>query len=237
MAQYYGEAILRSLTALAVLFVFTRFMGKKHISHLTFFDYVTGITIGAIAGTLAANENVKYPNALISLFVFCLFPIIAAYISSKSIKGRKLLTGQPTVLVQNGKILEENLGKSRFNVNDVLEELRIKGAFSVSDVEFALLEPNGQVSVQLKSQKQPLTASDLGIPTTYQGLSAMLILDGNIMYNNLKNINLDENWLLGELRKKNISSPEEVLLASLDTSGYLHIDKKNKGIKPLEVLE
>jgi uncharacterized membrane protein YcaP (DUF421 family) len=234
---YYSNAAFRSLVALGVLFVLTRFAGKKHISHLTLFDYVTGISIGAITGAFAVNENVRYSDAIISLVIFGLFPIIASYITLKSIKGRKILTGLPTVLIQNGKIMENNLRKSRFAISDVLEELRVKGAFNVSDVEFAILETNGQVSLQLKSQKQPLTPSDLGIPTKYLGLSAILILDGNIMYNNLKNISLDEMWLLSELKKRKIDSPEEVLLASLDTNGYLHIDRKNKNINPLEVME
>lgn len=141
------------------------------------------------------------------------------------------------MLFIKSKLVEKNLKKSRFNVNDVLEECRMKGAFNIADVEFTILETGGQVSIQLKSQKQPVTPEDLNISTKYKGLSADLIIDGIVMREHLKLISLNENWLKGELKKQNIDSPSQVLLASLDTNGKLHIDMKSYDPRSLEVLE
>lgn len=228
---------VRSLLSVTVLFILTRLMGKKQISQLSFFDYVVGISIGSIAAAFAVDNTITYLHGLVALLIYAAFPVIIANITIYSIRGRRLLGGTPTVLIQNGKLVEKNLKKSRFNVNDVLEECRMKGAFSISDVEFAILETGGQVSIQLKSQKQPITLEDLNISTKYKGLSADLIIDGAIMNEHLKLINLDENWLINELKKQNIYSPKQVLLASIDTNGTLHIDMKRHDPRPLDVLE
>lgn len=228
--------IISTLVAISVLFILTRIMGKKQISQLTFFDYVVGISIGSVTAMVAVN-NVAIVNGLASLIILAMFPLLLSYISLKSLRARKVLEGTPTVLVQNGKVMEQNLKKTKLNVNDVLEELRVKGAFNVADVEFAILETSGNVSMQLKSQKQPVTPSDLSISTQYRGLSANLILDGEINYDNLKLVQLDESWLMEELKKSKIVSPSEVLLASLDTTGQLHIDKKNSDPAPMRVVE
>ncbi len=231
------QLAIKSIVAVLVLFLLTRLMGKKQISQLTFFDYIVGITIGSIAGQFAISNTIPYLNGIVSLTIWAMVPILISYVSLKSLGARKILDGASTILVQNGKIIEDNIRKTKLNMNDIFEELRVKGAFNVADVEFAILETNGKVSVQLKSQKQPVTPSDLSIPTQYKGLSANLILDGEIRYENLKLVELDETWLMNELKKAKVTSPSEVLLASLDTMGQLHIDKKNSDPVPLNVFE
>jgi len=231
------DIFIRSIVSVTVLFIITRIMGKKSIAHLTFFDYIVGTAIGSIAAALTVDESIKYSHGIIGLVVWGVSAVIIAYISVKSIPGRRILGSTPTILVQNGKVLEKNLKKEKFNINDFLEELRLKGVFSVSDVEFAMLETNGQVSIQLKSQKQPVTPEDLSIPTQYKGLSAVLMIDGKIMHNNLKQVGLDENWLMAEMKRRGINSTDEVLLASLDTSGNLYIDTKGDNTEELKISE
>lgn len=221
------STVLKSSVAFISLFLITKLSGKKHIAKLTFFDYIVGIALGNIAGSFSLDKRINYNEGLTSTITWGLFSFAASYLSMKSIRSRRLLDSTPTVFVQNGKIIESNLKKESVNVNDFLEELRVKNVFNVADVEFAMLETDGQISVQMKSQKSPITPSDLNIPTKYQGLSANLIIDGKLMNENLKLVNLDEKWLKDELSKRNISSEKDVLLASLDTTGNLYLSIKD----------
>jgi uncharacterized membrane protein YcaP (DUF421 family) len=226
--------VLKSLTSIAALFFLSRLIGRKSIAQLTFFDYILGITIGSVAASMSVENNINYHDGLTALFTWGLFAYLVAYLSVKSIWARRFFDSTPTILIQNGEILEKNMRKEKININDFLEELRIKNVFDVSDIEFAILETNGEVSVQLKSQKRPLTPEDMNIPTSYEGLTANLIIDGKIMKSNLKLVNLDEIWLTNELSKRKIYSVKEVVLASLNTKGQLYIvirDRKSgKGI-------
>lgn len=222
------EIIFRTVISILLLFVITRIMGTKQISHLTIFDYIIGITIGTVAGAFALDTRISLPNGILVLVIMGIISILVSYLSIHSITMRRLLGSTPTIFIENGKILEKNLKKERFNVNDLMEELRIRGVFNPADVEFAILETNGQVSVELKSQKRPLTPGDIHLSTGYEGLSANIIVDGKVMKDNLKMVNLDSEWLQRELEKRNIPSSKDVLLASLDTKGKLFIDLKDR---------
>ncbi len=228
---------LRCLVSFVVLFLLARLMGKKQLAQLTFFDYVVGISIGSIAAAFAIDNEIPYAHGLIGLVLYALFPIVMSKLEMRSVKVKEWFDGTPTVLVQNGKFVESNLRKSKFNITDVLEECRMKGAFSVADVEFAVLETSGQVSVLLKSQKQPLTPDDLNISTQYKGLNAELIIDGIVIHENLRLVHLDQAWLKAALEKQNVHTFEEVLFASLGTDGKLTVDLKRETQEPLDVLE
>ena len=131
------------------------------------------------------------------------------------------MDGSPSIVIQNGKIRIDELCKARYNINELLEKLRIQVYPNIADIEFAILETSGHLSVVPKSQKRALTPEDLQIDTKYEGLPVPLILDGKIQYDNLKEINLDEDWLISELAKFNITDVKKVFLASLDTEGKL----------------
>lgn len=221
------KTVIESAVAITILFILVKIMGKKHISQLTYFDYVVGISIGSIAANIITEDTNKFYLGIISMTVITCFPILLSYLSLKSFSARKVIDGSPTILIQNGKIIEKSLKKSRLDINDILEFLRANNTFNISDVEFAILETSGKVSVQLKPNKQPATPSDLNINMKYQGICTNLIIDGKLIETNINFINKDINWLLNELKKQNINSISEVLLASLDNNGNLHIDKKN----------
>jgi len=128
----------------------------------------------------------------------------------------------------------KNLTRTRIQINELISELRIQGVFSIADVEFAILEPGGKISVQKRSQKHPLTPSDLNIPTQYDGLPTNLIIDGSIQKNALKSLSLSKAWLFHQLKKQNILDASEISLAQLDTKGNLYVDLK--GDKPYFII-
>lgn len=231
------DIAFRSIVSIFLLFIFTKITGKKQISHLTFFDYIAGISIGSIAAQFAIDDTVPFIHGVVALITYSVVPVIMSYISLKSIKGRRILGDTPTILVQNGKIIEKNLRKSKFTVNDILEECRLKDVFKISDVEYAILETSGKVSLQLKPEKQTIIAEDLNIKKDYQGILADIIIDGIVMYEHLKLINRDEQWLIKELNNQKINSFNEVLLATVDSMGTLYVDLKNCDPVALDVLE
>ena len=215
---------IRSLVSFFTLAILTRILGKKQVSQMTFFEYVNGITIGSIAATLSVDTNIR-PFALwVGLLVWTAGVFAIEKLSLVSWKMGKYLDGEPTIVIMNGRIMEDALGRLNLRVAGLLEQLRAQGAFDISEVEFAVMETNGHLSVLKKSQYQPLTPNDMGIPTQYKGISTELIYDGVIVDQNLKQVNLDRKWLMGELRKRGIKDPSKVFLATLDTSGGLYVD-------------
>jgi len=220
------QTAVASLIAIIALFILTRIMGKKQMAQLSFFDYVVGISIGSIASEYAVVSSIHITEGLTALVVFALFSIVLSYISMKSYRGRKILDGIPMILIENGKIIEANLKKTKMNINDLLEECRQKDIFDLAKIEYAILETSGRLSLQPKSQNRPLTPKDMKIPTAYEGLCAYVVIDGNIIEEHLAAVNLDKKWLNEELAKQNVKSHADVLLAYVDTSGALHIHNK-----------
>ena len=227
--------IFKSTVSVVILFILTRIMGKKQLSQLTFFDYVVGISIGSIAAEFAVDSSINYVKGITGLIIYSLFPIILSLISLKNYKARKLLDGKPTILVSNGQIVEENLKKAKLTVNDILEECRLKNIFNLDDVEFAVFETSGKVSVELKSINQPLTPKDMNIQTAYKGLCINVIIDGKILDDHLQMIGKDRKWIQEELRKQNVLDFKEVLLGYIDSNNQLIVQKKNNS-KPANLL-
>jgi len=165
--------------------------------------------------------------------VVCQF--FVSLISMKSMKAREWICGRPRVVIMNGAIQEKNLRRELYTINDLLEQLRIADVQNVSDVEHGVLETNGQLSLVLKSQKRPLTPSDLGIETKYEGLSIDIIIDGIVHYDNLKLANLNRNWLIKQLEDNGWHDPRDIFYASLDTQGNFYFQPKYKAAKNRKV--
>lgn len=206
-----------------LLLIMTRIIGKKFLAQMTFFDFVTGITIGTIGGAYVTAEAEGF-YVLLGPILLTLLVVITGYINLKSIPARKLVEGEPLVVIQNGKIYEENIRKIRYNVDDLMMQLREKGIFDLGEVEFAIVETHGQMSVLKKSQYLPATPSDLKISTKYKGASSEIIRDGKIVEQNLKQNNLNHEWLYNELATRNIKNIRDVFYASLSTDGNLYVD-------------
>lgn len=226
--------IIRSLIAFVALLILVRISGKQQMSELTFFDYVVGITIGSIAATLSVQLNQNTTATLAGMVVWGGLPVFIAYLNLHNVWIRKVIEGEATVVIENGKILDYNLSKIRLSYDDLLSELRSNNVFNISDVEFALFETNGKLSIQLKSQKKPLTPADLHLPTQYSGLPTTLIEDGKVLKDALQSLKLTQAWLQHQLSKEKITDVTEISLAQLDTAGNLYIDLK--GDRPYYII-
>ncbi|WP_372998348.1 YetF domain-containing protein [Lutispora sp.] len=223
------NSLLRAILAFLLLMLVARFMGRKAISQMTFFDFAVGITLGSVTANLALGPQSSTASAVTTLIILSILGVLSDYSHIKSFIVRKFVNSEPVVVVANGNIVDENMKKVRFTINDLNTLLREKNTFNIADVEFAVLENDGKLSVLPKSQKQPLTPSDLNIPTSYKGLTKDIIIDGNVMLENLKDVNLNEEWLLSKLGEQGIGNAGEVFYAGLDTSGNIYVSKKNNG--------
>lgn len=219
--------ILRSSLAFLVLLALTRLMGKKHISQLTFFDYITGISIGSIAAVVSIDKSVNIVDGLVGLAVWAGLTILLGYISLAPGPVRKIIDGEPTVVIQNGRILERNMKRMYYNMDDLLMQLRNEGVFEVGEVEFAIMEPNGKLSVLKKSQYEEVTPKDLHLDTSYKGVPSELVVDGQVLEQNLVQNNLTREWLEDQLRRRGIGDTKNVVLALLHTDGSLYVDTTN----------
>ena len=228
--------ILYSLIIYFLLLILTRLMGRKLLSQMTYFDFVTAITIGTIGATFITVE-VQGFIILLSPVILSLLVILTGYITLKSVPARKILEGEPLVLIQNGKILENNLKNVRYNIDDLMMLLREKKVFNMDEVEFAILEPNGKLSVQKKSQYLPVSAKDLNISTKYKGISSEMIRDGEIVHQNIEQNNLSYEWLYNQLQNNDIENIDDVFLATLSTEGTLYVDLKKDDPKYNQIVE
>ncbi|MGE5398747.1 MAG: DUF421 domain-containing protein [Chitinophagales bacterium] len=223
----YLKGLLTGLLSFVAVLVYARILNKEQLSQLTFYDYIAGITLGSIAGTMALDIENRIWHHLWVLTVFAGATYVFGLITEKSRPLRKLIEGEPTVVIHNGRVLEHNMARLRYNLDNLLTQLRDKSVFNISDVEFAVLESNGGLSVLLKSQKRPVQPADLNIPTSYEGIPAEIIVDGMVVYENLKQNKLDEQWLISELKKRGYNSPRQIVYASLNVDGSLYIDDRN----------
>lgn len=225
--------MVRGLTAFFTLLIFARILGKQQISQLTFFDYILGITIGSIAATLTTDLNTRVWPQWIGLFTWSGIVFLLHWISLKWRYASKILDGEPTVVIMNGQVMEDAMRKMHYRMSDLSEQLREKGAFNISEVEFAVLETSGKLSVLKKSQHQPVTPSDLKLPSVYVGLSTELIYDGVVIPQNLRSLNLTRKWLASHLSTLGIHDESEVFLASLDTGGKLYVDQYRDTVRKI----
>lgn len=214
---------LRALGFLIVLFFITKWLGKKQISQLNVFEYISGIVLGGIAAIYTLDTTSNFFYGVLAMFIWFIVPFSVEYLSLKSKSLRDYTQGKATVFIQDGKIMEDNLKKEGYSTDDLLEKLRDNNVFLASDVEFAVLEPSGSFSVLPKTENRPLTAKDLGIKLAPQKEPQTVIMDGRVLLEPLANLNLSKNWLETELDKLNVSL-ENVFLAQADTNAQLTVD-------------
>ena len=223
-----SAAVARTLTFYAVLLILMRIMGKREIGALSPFDLVVTIMIAELAAVPMENPEISMIEALVPIFTLTVAEIAVSYITLKSDMMRVLLTGTPSIIIRGGEIIESEMRRIRYNLGDLMLQLRLKGVSNIADVEVAILETNGELSVIPKSQRRPVGPADIGVETEPEGLPLVLIADGVVNKANLRYAGLDYGWLTAQLRERNIDSVEDVLLASLDTVGHLFVQKKNQ---------
>ena len=217
---------MRSTLIVVVLLILTRLLGKKQMSQLTYFNYITGVTMGSVAGDFISEVNMPVVDALASLIAICILTELNSFIALKSTSYRKVMDGDDIILIKKGKIIKPALKSCRMSVNILLMLLRQSNTFSVEEVEYAILETNGSLSVMKRQQAQPIIKSDLDIKAEkIKNLPREVISDGKIMKVNLKELNKDEEWLKNELRKNNIESVKDVFYAEVRSDGTLDISE------------
>ena len=228
---------IRAISSLIALFLVTKMLGKKQVSQLSLFDYVIGISIGNFAAEMTINLESNEINGIWAVVLFGLFAYLISILTMKSITLRRFFMGTPTIIIQNGKILEQNLKKVKFDINDMLEEIREQGYFDLSQIEYAILEANGKFSILPKSEYRPLTPKDMKIKVFKEDIQANVIMDGKIMKNNLSIINKDVNWINKQLKVEGYSDISKILLAVVDSNDKLIIYERNINIKSKDVFE
>ena len=222
------DIALRSVLSLAVLFLTTRFMGKKQISQLTFFDYTIGISIGSIAAEMASTDEVPYLHTLLAMVIYGTLAILISFLTNKSIKARRFFTGRAFIIIQNGKILEQNLSKAKLDINDLLAAARNEGYFDLSDIAYAVLETNGKMSFLPIASKIPVTTGDIGAVSAQSQLCANVIIDGVVMKENLRMAGFDEIWLSRTLNEQHAPPVSEIILACIGQDNMLTVYPRTK---------
>jgi uncharacterized membrane protein YcaP (DUF421 family) len=203
-----------------------RISGKQQIGQLQPYELVVAIMIADLVAIPMQNKGIPLLSGIIPILTLLVSQLFLSYLSMKSLRARAIICGTPTILIEKGKILTSQLQKERYNINDLLEELRVKGYPNIADVEYAILETNGSLSVIPKSDKRPVTPQDLNLTPQYEGLPLPIIIDGRIMHQNMQKAGIDMEWLNEQLKMWKIQNVKEVLFASLDTNKVLTVYRK-----------
>ncbi|QGQ98346.1 DUF421 domain-containing protein [Paenibacillus psychroresistens] len=213
------EILLRTVIAFIGLLFWARIIGKKLISHFTFFDFVAGVTFGSIGGNLIFNNQVTLFYGIVGLSLFSALGLLADYISLKSLIGRKLLDSEPLLIIKDGQIFMDNLKKARLTINELMMLLRKKDIFYIDEIEFALFETDGSLSIRKIADSLSITRGDMNISKKSRGIPQLCIIDGVIMEENLKKIQKNKQWMEIILKHSDIQL-EQVILAQIDQQDY-----------------
>ncbi|EIT84021.1 hypothetical protein A374_17229 [Fictibacillus macauensis ZFHKF-1] len=223
--------IWRSLLAFLLFMIIARMLGKQMLSFLTLNHFIAAATLGSITGNLAFNLDVGAMHTVTAMGVFFFTAIFTLWLTLKSRRARRWISGEPTVVIEDGKILETNMKKAKFDIDNLNQMLRQKGIFNVDHVQYAILESNGQLSVRKKYEFRMARRKDL--PTFKPATTVFpveLIIEKQILKQNLAHNDLTEEWLHKELRNRKLSL-EDIYYAVKGTKGQLYFDCYNDGIQ------
>lgn len=224
------ELFLRIAIGFIVLFLMARWAGRKEISQMTFFNLVSAIAFGSIGAALVVNPSVSIINGVIALLGWAAFTILTDQIHIKSKKARKLLMGDPVIVIKKGEIMEDALRQTRLDTDSLKAMLREKSIFSMSDVDYAIFETDGKLSVLKKESKQTVTKNDMKMvmyTDNFVQLSTELVSDGQVNVKNLAKMKKDQTWLDQQLHQNGVQSVEDVFYAEVQPDGKLYIDKRD----------
>ncbi|WP_181347954.1 DUF421 domain-containing protein [Thalassobacillus sp. CUG 92003] len=220
------DILIRTTVSLAVLYILCRSLSKKLISHMTFIDFVAGITIGSITADVVISTDTPFITGLTLLVVFAMLILLLDVLSLKSFQIRKILKSKPSVLIRNGKVLEDEMTKVRFSIDELLHQLRKKNAFYLDEVEAAILETDGSLSVLKKPAKQQVTMGSLNIYPSSRGIPHVFIMDGQILSSGLAALGKDIDWVNAILKSHNVTAIKNVMVAQIDQTGRVYLDTK-----------
>lgn len=206
------KVIIASLLSAAALFLIAKIIGHKQVAQLEFFDYITGITIGSIAAELATTLDKPWWKPTISMFAFGAVTVGLSVAARRMPRSRKYINGTPTIILNNGKLYRSNMKKAKLELSEFLLLCRQEGYFNLNDIQTALFEYNGKLSILPVSTKRPLNPEDIKLNPQPENIGTELIMDGRIMGENLKRKGLSDEWLEKEMKKQGYKSAKEIFL-------------------------
>ena len=219
---------IRAIILYIVVLVVMRLMGKREIGQLQPFELAISIMIADLASVPMSELGIPLSNGIVPILALLVIYMIISILNMKSVNFRKIMSGKPAILIYRGKIDEKALRKESITINELQERLRVDNIFNLGDVEYAILETNGELTVIQKPEKRALTPQDLNISPEYEGISYDLVVEGKVMHDNLKVIGKDEIWLEKQLKKFDANT-ENTLVATIDGKGNFFCQKKEKG--------
>ena len=226
----YGSIFVSTIVKGILIYILALFLSKligvKIISQMNFFDFIVGISFGSIIAKIIIDKDHVVFSGIIALIIFTLLTISTSYLNLKSYAARMIINAKTLILVENSRIVDKNMRKLRLTINELMMKLREKDVFALEDVQFAIMESNGQLSVLIKANKQPITPYDMELKVKSSSLVNDIIIDGKIVDKNIKIAGIDKKWLQSELKKKSINNIEEVFYAGVDQNKKLIISKK-----------
>ena len=219
------KVMLASIFSALMLFVIAKIIGHKQVAQLDFFDYITGITIGSIAAELATTLEDPWWKPLISMIIYGFVTIILSKVSCKFPKMRKYINGTPTIIMDNGKLYRRNMKKAKLELSEFMLMCRQEGYFNLNDIQTAVFEYNGKLTVLPVSTKRPVNPEDINLELVPEYINTEVIMDGRILDENLKRLGLDKTWLQTQLKTQGYNNAKEVFLAICDKNNKLSIFK------------
>lgn len=220
-------AFIRTIVLYILVICAMRIMGKRQIGELQPSELVVAIMISDLATVPVSDIAIPLLSGIIPIMTLIIFEVTISFLTLKSEKARNIITGKPTYLIKDGIIAEKQMRNMRYNIEDLLEELRLKDCPNVADVHTAILETNGELSVVLKSDKRSVTPNDLKIKPNQESIPLVLISDGKIRFEHLRELNKDIKWLEKKLADRNIKSTKDVFLFSIDSDGIITMQMKD----------
>lgn len=221
--------IFRVLILYILAIIVMRMMGKREIGQMQPFELAITFIISELLVMPMENNGVPLINSVVSVFTITFSQLLFSYLTLKSEKLQELMSGKPTVMLVNGELNEKHLREQNYNITELLEQLRLSGVDKITDVEYAVLETNGQLSVILKPEKRPVTVEDMGIQKEYEGAPINVVLDGKIIKENLNRANVTEKEVMLEINKNKLKL-ENVFFATVNSKKEFHMQAK-KGDK------
>ncbi len=218
---------IRAIILYIIVLIVMRLMGKREISQLQPFELAISIMIADLASIPMTEPGIPITNGIIPILGLLVMHLLISFINIKSLRAREIVCGKPSILIYRGKIDERVLRKERFTINELQERLRGNNVVNIGDVEYAILETSGQVTVIQKPNKRNTIPEDFDIMPEYEGIPYDLVIDGKIMYDNLKLIQKDYQWLKKQVNKFGFN-PEDALVVTLDGKGQFFCQKREE---------
>lgn len=220
------STIIKCILIYILALILSKLIGIKIISQMNFFDFIMAVSVGSMIAKIIIDKDHVVFSGIIALIIFTLLTIATSYLNLKSYMARRIINAKTLILIENGRIIDKNMKRLRITINELMMKLREKDVFNLEDVQFAIMESNGQLSVLIKSNKKPITPYDMDLKVKSSSLIDDIIIDGKIIDKNLEIVGVDKSWLQSELKRKNINNIEDVFYAGVDKNKKLIISEK-----------